>query len=150
MSPAGNVSVGFDAHGVGYYASAALGGSETGYFVITTTNGIDWGTPNRVVSFGNITGYNWAHLAVDGRSAGPYAGSLYMFWFYTDVSQPIYYQGARLRYSRDGGRTWSGDIQISDETNKAIYYPYGTVASDGSVYVAFKLWTLSQLTTHPD
>src|SRR4051794_12763947 len=85
MIPIGNVSVGFDAHGTGYFASQAQGSNLVGYFVLTT-NGIAWGTPMPIVSTDFNTGYNWGHMTVDPRATGQYAGSLYMFWLYTDVN----------------------------------------------------------------
>ena len=61
-----------------------------------------------------------------------------MFWLYTDIHSPNFDLGVRGRYSSDGGRTWSADTQVSDPNNLDIYYPFGTVASDGTVYVAFE------------
>ncbi len=138
MIPLGNVTTAFDAHGTGYYVSQAQGSNVAGYFVLTTTNGADWSTPLPIVTFDGNTGYNQGNLAVDPRPSGLYAGSLYMFWFYTDLSYPNYDHGVRERYSRDGGRTWSADVQVSDPANDYIYYPFGAVASDGSVYVTFE------------
>ena len=43
-----------------------------------------------------------------------------------------------MRYSRDGGRTWSGDISVSDVGNEFSYRPYPFVAADGTLYVAFE------------
>jgi hypothetical protein len=76
MIPVGNVSVGFDAHGTGYYASQAQGNNEVGYFVVTTTNGTAWGTPLPIVSTDFNTGYNWGHMTVDPRATGQHAGSV--------------------------------------------------------------------------
>jgi len=138
MVPIGTVTAAFDAHGTAYFGSAAQGSNLAGYFVLTTTNGITWSTPVPVVIDDFTTAHNDQFLAVDPRSSGPYAGSLYMFSLYTDINYPDFYRGVRERYSRDGGLTWSDDIQVSDHNNNDIYFPFATIASDGTVYVAFE------------
>src|SRR5207248_11179904 len=128
--------VGFDARGVGYYASKAAGATVTeGFFVLTTTTGSDWSKPVPVALSNGDEGRNFSSLAVDGRAGGKYAGSLYMFWLYTTNVSP-YWHGIAVRYSRDGGLTWSTDIQISDKGHEISYGPSPAVASDGTVYVA--------------
>jgi hypothetical protein len=138
MIPIGTVTAAFDAHGTAYLGSAAQGSNQAGYFVLTTTNGVSWSTPVPAVIDDFTTAHNDQQLTVDPRSSGPYAGSLYMFSLFTDVNYPDFYRGVRERYSRDGGLTWSADVQVTDPNNNDIYYPFGTVASDGSVYVAFE------------
>ena len=138
MVPYGPGTVAFDAHGVGYFTAIAQGSNVLGYFVLTTTNGVDWGTPQPVVSTDFDTGYYEGNLAIDPRASGLYAGSLYMFWLYTDIHAPNYQVGIRGRYSRDGGRTWSADVQVSDPGNFFSSYPNASVGPDGTVYVAFQ------------
>jgi hypothetical protein len=138
MIPIGTVTAAFDANGTAYYASVAQGSNVAGYFVLTTTNGTAWSTPLPVVIDDFTTAHNDEHLAVDPRPSGQYAGSLYVFSLFTDVNYPDFYRGVRERYSRDGGLTWSADVQVSDPNNNYIFYPYGAVASDGTVYVTFE------------
>src|SRR4051794_22370456 len=45
MTPFGFTSVAYDAQGTGFYASQATGTDNSGYFVLTTTNGLAWSTP---------------------------------------------------------------------------------------------------------
>ena len=42
-----------------------------------------------------------------------------------------------MRYSRDGGVTWSNDVPVSDPGNDYNYRPSISVASDGIVYIGF-------------
>ena len=138
LSPVGNADVEFDGHGVGYYSGLAIGPSATGYFVLTTTTGLAWSTPVPIVVSGNDEGRNQGELVVDKRTSGPFAGSLYIFWLYTNNTTPFYH-GITLRYSRDGGRTWSADIQASDAGNEFGRGPSAAIASNGTIYVAFEL-----------
>ena len=138
MYPIGSTDVDFDGRGVGYYSSLAFSASAVGYFVLTTTNGLDWSTPVPIVISGNDEGRSQSELSVDKRLTGPFAGSLYNFWWYTNIISP-YYHGITLRYSRDGGRTWSTDVEASDPGNEFGRGPSAAVASNGTVYVAFEV-----------
>ncbi len=138
--PLGNTSVAFDAAGIGYYATQAATNTINAYFVLTTTNGSTWSSPIQVASAGSEAYRSQAILVADPRPVVPaasYAGSLYMFWYFTKSTAP-YYLGIQMRYSRDGGRTWSADVQVSSPANFAAYNPTATVAADGTIYVAFE------------
>jgi len=139
LTPLGEVSVAFDGAGTGYYAAQAISNTVSGYFVLTTTNGSAWSTPLPVALAGAEAYRSQAILVADPHPVGaqaPYAGSLYMFWYYAQSTDP-YYLGIQMRYSRDGGRTWSGDVQVSSPGHVADYNPTALVAADGTVYVAF-------------
>ncbi len=137
MGPIGFTDVGFDAQGIGYYTSLAISNTMSGYFVLTTTTGASWSTPVPVVVSDPNESRYYADLVVDRRSSGPYAGSLYMFWLYTNNINP-YYHGIWLRYSRDGGRTWSNDVPVSDPDHIYGRGTSGAVAPNGWVYAAFE------------
>ncbi len=139
LTPVGGVSVAFDGAGTSYYASQASNNTMSGYFVLTTTNGSTWSTPLPVALAGTSAYRSQAVMVADPRpleSGAPYVGSLYIFWFYTQSAAP-YYLGIQMRYSRDGGRTWSPDVQVSSPDHFADYNPTALVTADGSIYVAF-------------
>src|SRR5262249_8605049 len=51
LVPIGNVSVGYDGFGTGYYVSQAVTNTLSGYFVLTTTNGTAWSAPVPIHTF---------------------------------------------------------------------------------------------------
>src|SRR5688500_12180637 len=77
LQPLGDTQVAFDAWGTGYYTSIGISQDENGYYVLTTTNGMNWSTPVPIV----VTNYDeyrfQSNLAVDPRATGPNARSLY-------------------------------------------------------------------------
>ncbi len=137
MMPQGNSRVAFDASGVGYYSTQASGSTTTGYFILTSTNGIAWGTPVPIAISDYSEARHQSFLAIDTAAVSPYSGSIYMFWLFTNNTSP-YYQGIRMRYSRNHGLTWSQDIQVSDPANVYSFGPSAVVASNGTIYVAFQ------------
>ena len=137
LVPNGDTHVGFDAQGVGYFSTLAVTNTVSGYVVLTTTDGATWSTPVPVVVADYSQSRRYSDLAVDPRSSGPYAGSLYMGWFYDTTYDPYYY-GVQLRYSRDGGRNWSNDVQVSDPDHTYTFGPKLVVGQDGTVYAAFE------------
>ncbi len=135
MIPFGNTSVAFDRQGIAYYAGQAAGENGSGYFVLTSTNGMAWSTPVPIsVDLGYIEYHDQARLTVDGRASGPFAGSLYIAWRYTSDAP----HGIKLRYSRDGGHTWTGDIPVSNANHDISWGPDVVAAADGTVYTAFE------------
>jgi len=129
----GNTSVGFDRQSTAYLVSQILGPTATGYVVLTTTTGSTWSWPVPIVLSDYSQYRNQAHLAIDARPSGSFAGSLYVAWRYFTTGP----QGIWLRYSRDAGRTWSQDVPVSDVGNEAGEQPSIQVAGDGSIYTAF-------------
>ena len=138
LTPLGDTDVDFDGHGTGYYTSLAIAQSLNAYFVLTTTNGVDWSTPVPIAQTGNDQAHFHANLVVDKRLTGPFAGSLYIFWLYVNDISP-YYHGISMRYSRDEGRTWSGEIAASDPDHELGRGPSAAIAANGTLYVAFEL-----------
>jgi hypothetical protein len=128
--------VAFDSQGTAYYTALGIGSNTSGYLVFTSTDGLNWSRPSPIV----IADYNeyryLADLAIDQRTSGQYAGSLYFASpYYHNI--PPYDQGLHLRYSRDNGVTWSQDVIVSDPQNQYNYRPSIGIASDGTVYVGF-------------
>ena len=140
--------VGYDATGTGYYTSQAYTSTATGYFVLTTTNSVNWSDALPIVTSDNNSSRSGAALAVDGRSSGQYAGSLYVFWSYLDNIAP-HTHGLQMRYSRDGGLTWGTDIQVSDTGHEEAKFPKALVASDGTVYLSFVRTQLGDILNPP-
>lgn len=137
LIPYGDSRVAFDARGTGYYSTMAIGNTNSAYYLVTTTNGITWGTPQPVIDSDYSTYRSQSSMAVDPRLSGPYAGSIYMAWIRTGNTNP-YAQGVQFTYSRDGGRTWSPEIPVSDQGREFSYSPSISVAQDGTIYVAFE------------
>jgi hypothetical protein len=134
LLPYGGSAVAFDPQGTALYASLGVGDTLNGYFVLTTTIPAPWNTPVQVTVNDYNTYRDEARLAVDPRSTGPDAGSLYLITRYFDS---IIYGAVQAHISRDGGRTWSNDIPISDpgrEDNEGLS---AATAADGTLYVAF-------------
>lgn len=74
-------------------------------------------------------------LAVDNNPASPHYGNLYLAW--TDfglVDDPI-----RVSRSTDGGLNWSAPVTVS--TGGIVQGAWPAVAPDGTVYVAWLLYT---------
>jgi hypothetical protein len=134
LLPYGGLDVAFNPQGTAFYASLGVGDTLNGYFVLTTTIPAPWNTPVPVTVNDYNTYRDEGRLAVDPRTSGPDAGSVYLFTRYYNLSL---YGGVQAHISRDGGQTWSGDIPISDagrEDNEGLS---AAVAADGTVYVAF-------------
>src|SRR4051812_42515289 len=133
LSPEMNSSVVFDAHGVAYLSGRTTSNTMTGYFVLTSTQGVNWNTPIPVIVTTYAQYRDQASLAVDRRKTGLNAGSLYFVYRYFTLSE----QAVHIKYSRDGGSTWASEIRISDPQNGNDFGPTCLVASDGTLYVAF-------------
>lgn len=137
LTPLQDTHVAFDANGIGYYSALVAGTTLNGFYILTTTNGLTWSTPVPVVVSDYTEARHQAYMVIDTTPDSPFVGSIYMFWFFSN-NNPPYYQGIRMRYSRDGGRTWSVDKQVSDIGHEYSFGPFAAVASDGTLYVAFQ------------
>ncbi|HET9493917.1 MAG TPA: sialidase family protein, partial [Chloroflexia bacterium] len=137
MVPYGDVNVDFDGHGTLYASSLAGNNITNAHFVLTSTNGVTWGQPYMVVSSSWDFFRSRSRLIADKRTSGPNAGSIYLFWAYTSNQFPLWH-GVQGRYSRDGGATWSGDIQVStpDQNN----FAFGLDAAEGTDGVLYVAW----------
>jgi len=153
MSPSGDAHVAFDARGTAYFTGIAFGANTTGYFVLTSTNGMSWSTPVPVVISDNTEGRNKSAFTVDSRSGGAYAGSLYLFYIFTSLNgdrpNGEYWRGIWMRYSRDGGLTWSNDVPVSKADHTYSFTPSVAVASDGTIYAAFEFQDHYAITNTP-
>ena len=108
LIPQGDVNVGFDGRGVVYITSLAGNQNLNAHFVLTGTNGLNWGEPVNIVTSTWNEFRSRSSLIVDKRTSGPGAGSVYLFWADTNSDPPLWH-GVHGRYSRDGGATWSAD-----------------------------------------
>src|SRR5436190_6888390 len=106
LDPLGNGSMAFDSRGTAYYTALAVGPDVSGFFVLTSTNVPNWSTPVPII----VTSYDqyrsFPNLAVDHNPGSPHANRVYMFWLLSDNVSP-YVHGIQLKYSDDGGNTWS-------------------------------------------
>ena len=123
MTPQSNAGVAYDAAGTSYLVTQGTNNIQSGYFVLTGTNGI-LSTPVPIVVSNYDVFRSYAHLSVDPR---PQAQNVYTFWVYTDNIGDGYH-GVKLSYSHDKGQTWSSDVQVSDEGNEISLAPSSAVA----------------------
>jgi hypothetical protein len=135
LTPSGNTSVGYNGAGTAFLASRAESNSASGYFVLTSTDGISWSTPVAVVTSTYSVVRDQARLAVDQRSSGPYAGDAYLAWHYSPGNDV----GIFVSHSSDGGHSWSRGTLVSDPSNNYSFHPALALASDGSVYIV-SMW----------
>jgi hypothetical protein len=136
--PVGDINVGFDRYGTGYYSgfAQAQGGQESGVFMLTTTNGLDWSTPVPIVrSDGQVYRYR-VRFVIDNSTASPYTDRITAFWNVNSLAPP-YFLGLKSHFSTDGGITWSSDVQVSDPQ---WTYDTGTnvaIAPNGTIYASW-------------
>jgi hypothetical protein len=137
--PFGDVNVGYDGRGTGYFTTLAISNTGSLLAVLTTTDSLHWGSPS-VIAYSPYTEYrSITSLAIDQRTSGTDAGSAYLFYFLTDVNQEPMQRGLWMRASRDEGSTWSaGDTQVSDSDHLFSSYPDSVVASDGTIYASWE------------
>ncbi|MEP6776641.1 MAG: sialidase family protein, partial [Chloroflexota bacterium] len=137
--PFGDVNVAYDGRGTGYFTTLAISNTASLLTVLTTTDGLHWGSPG-IIAFSPYTEYrSITSLAVDQRTSGADAGSAYLFYFLTDVNQKPMQRGVWMRASRDEGSSWSvGDTQVSDSNHLFSSYPDSVVAPDGTVYASWE------------
>jgi hypothetical protein len=123
-----------NAQGTLFLSAQATSFSGSGFFVLTSTNGTAWSTPLRLIATDYQEYRDQGRLLVDPRTSGPNAGSVYIFWrvFRSD------YDGIWLKYSRDGGSTWSSEIELSDPGNNFSFGHDPVITNDGTIYVAFQ------------
>ena len=137
LTPLGDTQIVFDAAGNAYYSSLAVGNNDNGYFMLTSPDGVSWSTPVPIVVTDNNTYHYQSNLAIDQRSAGQYAGRLYFSSLVVNSVAP-YVQGIWLRYSTNGGQSWSAENRISDSGREFSRSPSLAVASNGTVYLAYE------------
>lgn len=104
----GDPSVGFDGQGRAFIVELQLAGGAGALYVYRSDDGgLTWPFTRQVFRApGN--GPDKPFLAVDRRTTGPFAGSLYVT--FTGFNAPPL--GLQLLRSRDGGATWSGPVPL--------------------------------------
>jgi hypothetical protein len=152
----GDDAVVFGVDGTAFHSYIAFDGIRverperawSGIFVRSTKDGATWHAPVAVVDHINtaIPFEDKPWVGVDRSPSSPHRGNVYVAWTRFDVygsEDPAHRSHIMLSRSRDGGRTFSVPIEISDETGNAIDSDdtvEGVVPSagpDGEVYVAW-------------
>lgn len=141
-----------DSAGNIYYAYAAFG-TQTIEVLKSTDGGDSFGAPVSVATTNGAFDYPipsqesrfaWTYAVTDAdRSAGPFAGSVYVSW--TDTVDPESGVAADnhtrvyVAYSRDGGATWnmSTPHSIADMDTVDRWNQWMTVDDFGNVHVVF-------------
>lgn len=149
LSTAGGVQGSFPAVGPDgtvyvIYNDNILGGNGNLYIVKSTDHGATF-TPERAAFQYNGAPWNGdvpyrtpniPALAID-RSNGPFRGTLYV----TYQGQANGDADSFLRYSRDGGETWSGEIRLNDDAKgNGKGQNFATVAVDSSTGWVHTVW----------
>lgn len=114
----------------------------------STNGGANWGTDHVVHNYRWSTGAFWICIPPqpdrcivpmpmsDVIQSGTYAGRYLIV--YTDRAVVGNDSDVFVRYSDDGGTTWSAEIELSDETVPAYqFHPAISVAPNGTVGVSF-------------
>lgn len=126
----GDPSVGFDGNGRAFIVELQLvnNPSSGALFVYRSDDGgLTWPFTHEVFRApGNLP--DKPFVAVDRRTSGPFAGSLYVTFtgFYAAP------QNLQMLYSRDGGATWSGTIYLGNGQGTSP-----TVGPNGEVFVSW-------------
>jgi hypothetical protein len=129
----GDDNIVFGADGTAYHSYIAFDGirvdrperASSGIFVRSTRDGIRWSTPVAVVDHLNtaIPFEDKPWIGVDRSPTSPHRGNIYVAWTRFDVygsENPVHRSRIMFSRSRDGGRTFSVPIEISDESGDAI------------------------------
>ena len=120
----------------------------SGIFVRSSKDGVTWNTPVAVVDHINsaIPFEDKPWIAVDRGAASPHRGNLYVAWTRFDIygsENPVHRSHIMISRSRDGGRTFSPPLEISDDTGDArdsdntVEGAVPASGLDGDVYIAW-------------
>lgn len=128
----GDDAIVFGRDGTAYHSYIAFDGIRvdrperawSGIFVRSTRDGLNWTTGVPVVDHINtaVPFEDKPWLGVDRAADSPHRGNIYVAWTRFDVYgsiQPTHRSHIMLSRSRDGGRSFSPAIEISDETGDA-------------------------------
>lgn len=131
--PQGDDAVVFGADGTAYHSYISFDGIRverperafSGIFVRSSRDGLTWNAPVAVVDHVNtaIPFEDKPWIGVDRSPASPHRGNVYVAWTRFDVygsDNPAHRSHIMFSRSRDGGRTFSVPVEISDETGDAI------------------------------
>jgi hypothetical protein len=152
----GDDAVVFGADGTAFHSYISFDGIRverpqrawSGIFVRSTTDGLTWQAPVAVVDHINtaIPFEDKPWVGVDRSTSSPHRGHVYVAWTRFDVygsEDPAHRSRIMFSRSRDGGRSFSVPLEISDESGNAIDSDdtvEGVVPSagpGGEVYVAW-------------
>lgn len=154
----GDDSVTFGSDGTVYHCYLSAVGYETndpaplraatGLFVRSSLDGLAWSKPVAVVDHVNTVepfeDKPW--VAVDGVLGSPHRGNVYVSWTRFDKYQgkdPEHRSRIFFSRSRDGGRSFSPSVRVSDGTggvrddSKTVEGAVPAVGPKGEVYVAW-------------
>lgn len=96
----------------------------SGIFVRSSRDGLSWTPPVAVIDHINtaIPFEDKPWLGIDRGTTSPHRGNLYVAWTRFDIygsHNPAHRSHVMISRSRDGGRTFSTPLEISDETGDA-------------------------------
>ena len=152
----GDDAVVFGRDGVAYHAYIAFDGIRverperafSGIFVRSSPDGMSWSAPVPVIDHINtaIPFEDKPWLGVDRSAASPHRGNIYVAWTRFDVygsTNPDHRSHIMISRSRDGGRTFSTPLEISDQTGDArdsddtVEGAVPVSGPNGEVYIAW-------------
>lgn len=152
----GDDAIAFGRDGVAYHAYISFDGIRverperawSGIFVTTSKDGLAWDAPVAVVDHINsaIPFEDKPWVGTDRSANSPHRGNIYVAWTRFDVygsDNPAHRSHIMFARSKDGGRSFSPPLEISDDTGDAKDSD-GTVEGvvpvagpNGEVYVAW-------------
>jgi hypothetical protein len=154
--PQGDDAVVFSADGTAFHSYISFDGIRverperafSGIFVRSSSDGLTWNPPIAVVDHINsaIPFEDKPWIGVDRGATSPHRGNVYVAWTRFDVygsKDPAHRSRIMVSRSRDGGRTFSVPLEISDESGNAVDSDdtvEGVVPAagpDGTVYVTW-------------
>ncbi|HXG88890.1 MAG TPA: sialidase family protein [Vicinamibacterales bacterium] len=152
----GDDVVTFGADGTAYHAYIAFDGIRvdrperawSGIFVRSSRDGLAWNEPVAVVDHINtaIPFEDKPWIAVDRGSSSAHRGNIYVAWTRFDIygsENPAHRSHIMLSRSRNGGRSFSPPIEISDDTGDArdsdntVEGAVPVAGPNGEVYIAW-------------
>ena len=133
VRPQGDDAVVFGADGIAYHSYISFDGIRverperafSGIFVRSSKDGLTWNAAVPVVDHINtaIPFEDKPWIGVDRSAGSPHRGNVYVAWTRFDVygsKNPAHRSRIMFSRSRDGGRTFSVPLEISDESGDAI------------------------------
>jgi hypothetical protein len=152
----GDDAVAFAADGTAFHSYISFDGIRverperawSGIFMRSTKDGLTWHSPVAVVDHINtaIPFEDKPWLGVDRSDSSPHRGNVYVAWTRFDVygsEDPAHRSRIMFSRSRDGGRTFTVPLEISDESGDArdsddtVEGVVPSIGPDGEVYVAW-------------
>jgi hypothetical protein len=131
--PQGDDAVVFGADGTAFHSYISFDGIRverpqrafSGIFVRSTKDGLEWNAPVPVVDHINtaIPFEDKPWVGVDRSTDSPHRGNVYVAWTRFDVygsDNPAHRSRIMFSRSRDGARTFSVPLEISDDTGNAL------------------------------